>query len=333
MPEIDVIIPNWNGREWLGNCLDSLGKQSFQDFEIIVVDNGSTDGSVEFIRTAYPQVKLLALPENTGFTGGINAGVRAGSAEYICWFNNDAEAEPDFLKNLVEGLAKRQDEGFAMAAPRVTFQANPGLINSVGQFIGPDGIGRDRGFRQPDGPAFDTGLEIFGPAGVAALYRREIFNKIGLLDETFFLYSEDVDFNYRAQLAGYRCIYVPLARVAHRGSATARTISPKATRLASRNGLLAIVKNVPGRVLIKMLPWIVAGQLYQLVLFARQGQLGGALQGKLDLIELLPLTLEHRKSIQTRRKLTPRQFEQQMKQGRNTPRLLQNLLSKLRSLK
>lgn len=326
MPKIDVIIPNWNGREWLGSCLDSLGKQSFQDFEIIVVDNGSTDGSAGFIRRAYPQVTLLALAENTGFTGGINAGVRAGSAEYVCWFNNDAEAGPDFLKSLLEGLAERQDQGFAMAAPRVTFQANPGLINSVGMFVGPDGIGRDRGFQQPDGPGFDSGLEIFGPAGVAALYRREIFNQIGLLDETFFLYSEDLDFNYRAQLAGYRCIYVPQARVVHRGSATARTISPRATRLASRNGLLAIFKNVPGRSLIKMLPWIVAGQLYQLVLFARQGQLLAALKGKLDFIRLLPVVSGKRQRIQARRKLTPRQFEQQLKLGRNAPRLLRKFL-------
>jgi hypothetical protein len=328
MPLIDVIIPNWNGREWLGNCLDSLYNQSFQDFEIIVVDNGSTDGSAEFIRTSYPRVKLVTLPENTGFTGGINAGVQAGGAGYVCWFNNDAEAEPDFLKNLLEGLAGRQDQGYGMAAARVTFHSNPGLINSAGLFVGPDGIGRDRGFQQPDGPGFDSQLEIFGPAGVAALYRREIFNEIGLLDETFFLYSEDVDFNFRAQLAGYRCVYVPGARVSHRGSATTRAIRARATRLASRNGLLAVIKNVPGRVLIKMLPWLLLGQLYQLVLFARPGQLEAAIMGKLDLIRLLPVTLKQRRKIQSQRKLTPRQFEQQMKLGRNAPRLLQRVLSR-----
>ena len=325
MAQIDVIIPNWNGQQWLGSCLESLQKQSFRDFQIIVVDNGSSDGSAEFVRANFPNVQLLALPTNTGFTGGINAGIRAGSADYICWFNNDAEAAPDFLTHLLQALQVREADGFGMAAARVLFYAQPDIINSAGGFVGPDGVGRDRGYRQTDGPAFDQECELFGPAGVAALYRREIFDKIGLLDDDFFLYSEEIDFNYRAQLAGYRCWYVPTARVLHRGSATTRRISAKATRLASRNGLLALIKNIPSPLIFKLLPWIMVGQLYQLVLFARQGNFGPALQGKLEVIKLLPATLAKRRYIQAQRQISVAQFEQRMKLGRTTPRLLRKI--------
>ncbi len=322
MAQIDVIIPNWNGQQWLGSCLESLQNQTFRDFQIIVVDNGSSDGSAEFVRTNFPDVQLIALPTNTGFTGGINAGIRAGSAKYVCWFNNDAEAAPDFLAQLLEALQVREADGFGMAAARVSFYAQSDVINSAGGFVGPDGVGRDRGYRQTDGPAFDQAGEIFGPAGVAALYRREIFDKIGLLDDDFFLYSEEIDFNYRAQLAGYRCWYAPTARVLHRGSATTRRISTKATRLASRNGLLSIIKNIPSPLIFKLLPWIMVGQLYQLFLFARQGNFVPALQGKLDVIKLLPATLAKRRYIQAQRQISVAQFEQQMKLGRTTPRLL-----------
>ncbi|NWJ96734.1 MAG: glycosyltransferase family 2 protein [Chloroflexi bacterium] len=323
MAQVDIIIPNWNGREWLGSCLESLQRQTFRDLQIILVDNGSTDGSAEFVRVQFPEVKLVELSENRGFTGGINAGIRAGSAEYLCWFNNDAEAAPDFLEQLLNALKTRESEGFGMAAARVLFQATPDRLNSAGIFVGPDGLGRDRGFQRPNGSPFDQTAELFGPAGVAALYRRAIFDEVGLLDEDFFLYSEEIDLNYRAQLAGYRCLYVPTAGVVHRGSATARRVSTMAARLASRNGLLVIIKNLPGPLCLWLLPWIVVGQVYQLVLFARQGKFIPALQGKLEVFKLLRPTLSKRRFIQQRRKVTVTHFRQQMALGRTTPRLLQ----------
>ena len=322
MSEIDIIIPNWNGRQWLGDCLASLTAQTFKDFEIIVVDNGSTDDSVEFVRSTFPGVRLVELAYNTGFAGAINAGVRAGASPFACWFNNDAEAAPDFLAQLLTTLKANADPSFTMAAPRILYYDQPSLINSAGLFVGPDGIGRDRGFKQPDGPPFGGVEEVFGPSGTAALYRRAIFDQIGWLDEDFFLYSEDVDFNYRAQLAGHRCLYVPSAQVRHRVSATARLINRRATRLASGNGLTAILKSWPGPLLLKSLPWLVAGQLYQLSLFARRGQLWPALQGKLDAVSKLKPTLAKRWAIQARRKISPQEFERQIKLGRTRPRVL-----------
>jgi GT2 family glycosyltransferase len=326
MALVDVIIPNWNGKEWLGACLDSLRRQTLDDFHILIVDNGSSDGSAEFVRANYPEVELIELTENTGFTGGINAGLRAITAPYVCWFNNDAEADPAFLEQLVSALKARELENFGMAAARVFFKDFPDRINSAGSFVGPDGIGRDRAFQQLDGPAFDQPAELFGPAGVAALYSRTVFDKVGGLDEDFFLYNEEIDLNYRAQLAGFRCIYVPQAKVWHRGSVSARRISKKAAFLASRNAVLVIIKNLPGPLCLRLLPWLVIGQLYQLVLFARQGNFLPALQGKLAVLKLLPATLTKRKLIQKQRRISYAEFKKQMALGRTTPRLLQALL-------
>lgn len=325
MPCVDIIIPNWNGRALLEPCLRSLEAQTSRDFKIIVVDNGSTDGSVELIQAEFAEVQLVKLDQNQGFSGAINAGLRAGSSEYVCWFNNDAEADPAFLEALLEALKAGESEGFAMAAARVVFHSSPHIINSAGLFVGPDGVGRDRGYQQKDGAFFDKAVEVFGPAGVAALYRREIFEQVGELDEDFFLYSEDLDLNYRAQLAGYRCLYVPGARVRHHGSATAGKISQKTAYLASRNGLLAIIKNWPITLFWRNLPWIFIGQIYQLILFARHGRLIPAVQGKFAAIKLLPATMAKRKIIQKQRRVTIAHFSRQLKLGRTTPRLIRRL--------
>jgi len=324
--KVEVIIPNWNGSYWLKACLLSLQAQTFKDFQVTVVDNGSTDDSVEYVRNNFPNVVIIQLQENLGFPAGINAGIQVSQATYVCWLNNDTEVAPDFLEQLVTAVeAHPPSECYAMAAARVLFMATPDTINSAGIFIGADGLGRDRGYQQKDGAFFDWTGEVFGPAGVAALYRRTLFDEIGWLDEDFFLYSEDIDLNYRAQLAGYRCLYVPQARVYHQGSASARTISRRAARLASRNGLVALLKNLPSRVLLRQLPWIVIGQIYQLVLFARQGNLIAALAGKGDFCLVLPATLAKRSKIQLQRRIGVAQFSGQLRLGRTTPRLVQKL--------
>jgi GT2 family glycosyltransferase len=176
---------------------------------------------------------------------------------------------------------------------------------------------------------FDNPTEIFGPSGVAALYKREIFEKVGLLDQDYFIYSEDIDLNYRAQLAGYRCYYVPGARLYHHLSATTRNMKKFVVHLASRNSITTILKDLPGFLLLKYLPFILAGQIYQLVLFARQKQFFAALLGKLEAFWVLPQTLTKRKIIQKQRKISVRDFEKQWKLGRTTPRILTRLQLRL----
>jgi GT2 family glycosyltransferase len=320
---VDVIIPNWNGKEWLGACLDSLLAQIFTDFEIIIVDNGSNDNSIEFIHQNYSQVRLIALPENTGFSGAINRGTEASNSPYICWFNNDAIAEPDFLFNLLSSLKAKETEGFKLAAAKVTFLNQPTIIDSAGMFVRADGIGRGRGYKQVDKTLYNVESEIFGVGGVAALFNRKLFDEIGSLDEDFFLYSEDLDLNYRAQLAGHRCLYVPSAKARHVVSGSSRKIEAKAVRYANRNAVLAIIKNIPLTLLILHFPAIITGQIYQIVLYARRNQLKAALLGKLDVIKVLPVMLAKRKIIQKNRKISLSQFSHQMRLGRNQPRFWQ----------
>lgn len=319
---IDIIIPNWNGRVWLGECIRSLAAQTFRDFNIIVVDNHSQDDSVAYLGEQFPSVTVLALAENKGFAGSINAGLRAGQAPYVCWFNNDVVAAPDFLENLLGALRAREGEGFALAAARVCVHDRPELLNSAGIFIGPDGYGRERGFLRLDASPYDKPCEIFGPAGAAALFRRVVFHRVGFLDESFFMYGDEDDISFRAQLAGFRCLYVPAARATHRISATANRIKPDATRMACRNQLTVILKNMPGLLLLTHFPLIIVGSLYQMVKFARLGLLCPAWQGKREALQRLPLTWRLRRAAQSLRTISLRHFRRQLRLGRIRPRFL-----------
>jgi GT2 family glycosyltransferase len=323
IPIIDIIVPNWNGRNWLEPCLTSLLNQTFRDFRIILVDNASTDGSVEYVNTRFPSVEVVELQKNTGFAGGINAGIMCSSAPYICWFNNDAEAAPDFLEKLLLSLQPLEPEGFAMAAPRITLRDRPNTLNSAGIFIGPDGLARERGFLRPDTNPYDKPVEVFGPAGAAAFFKREVFERVGVLDEDYFMYGDEDDISYRAQLAGYRCLYVPEAQAMHAVSGSAATIRPRAVHLACCNSLLTIFKNMPAPLLLLYLPLIIAGQFYQLIKFGRRGMWRSAIAGKLEALRLLPKNVHKRRAAQRLRKISLRHFHKQLGLSRNLPSFLE----------
>ncbi|NWJ47848.1 MAG: glycosyltransferase family 2 protein [Chloroflexi bacterium] len=326
MAQVEIIIPNWNGRELLRACLDSLRAQTYPDFKIIVVDNASSDGSVEFLQRHYPEVELLELPENRGFAGGINAGIRAGTAPYLCWFNNDAEAAPDFLEKLLNELIKVEGKGFGFAAPRICLHSDHNTLNSAGIFIGQDGIARERGFLRPNAAPYDQPQEVFGPAGAAALFRRELFERTGLLDEDYFMYGDEDDLSYRAQLLGYRCLYVPGAVAYHQVSASSRKVRPQTAQRASRNSLTTILKNMPLPLVLAYSPAIITGQFYQLARFGQQGVFIPALMGKLDAMRLLAQTLKKRHIVQKTRLISLTDFRARLKLGRNLPRFLETRL-------
>ena len=194
-----IIIPNWNGAHHLPTCLDSLRRQSYSNpsarlragFEVIVVDNGSTDGSLELLDRDYPEVKVVALPENRGFAGGVNAGIREAEGEIIAVFNNDAEADPRWLEELAVALARHPEAG--MATPKVLLFDQRDVIHTVGDFYGVDGVPGNRGVWQRDDGQFDREEYVFGAAGVAAAYRRAMLDEVGLFDEGLISYCEDVD--------------------------------------------------------------------------------------------------------------------------------------------
>jgi len=254
---ISVIIPNWNGTTLLPGCLDSLRSQTHPDYEVILVDNASTDDSVEMIRREYPEVRVLELDRNLGLTGGVNAGIAIARGETIALLNNDAEAAPAWLTELEAALARHPEAG--SVASKMLLYDQPKTINSAGDFYRTDGIPGNRGVWQQDDGEFDQEGLVFGGCGGAVAYRRTMLEQIGLFDEDFFMYCEDVDLSWRAQLAGWGCVYAPLAVVHHRLSATGGGVL--ASYYNGRNCIYVVVKNYPSSLLRKHWLSIIRAQL------------------------------------------------------------------------
>ena len=244
-PLVSVVIPNWNGAHHLRVCLDALRAQTYPYVEVVLVDNASTDGSQMFVTEGYPEVRLLALDRNLGLTGGNNVGFRAARGEILVSLNNDTEADPRFVQSLVEPLLEYPEAG--MVAAKMLLFDQRDQIHSAGDGYGVDGIPFNRGVWQRDEGQFDGSGWIFGGCGGAVAYRRTMLDDVGLFDESFFMYCEDVDLNWRAQLGGWKCWYTPEAVVYHKLSATGG--GPIASFYTGRNTLWVIAKNYPGALL------------------------------------------------------------------------------------
>jgi GT2 family glycosyltransferase len=238
---LSVIIPHWNAKDLLPVCLDALAAQTHPDVEVILVDNASSDGSQAFVKENYPSVKLLELPENRGFTGACNAGFESATGEFLALLNNDTEVVPDWAAALVAGFSQFPEAGFA--ASRMMLFDRRDHVHAVGDFYRVDGLPGNRGVWQADTGQFDQPEFVFSACGGASVYRRVMLNDIGLLDDDFFFSGEDVDLGWRAQLAGYRCIYLPEARVYHMLSATGGGVT--GSYYIGRNMLYILLKDYP----------------------------------------------------------------------------------------
>ncbi len=269
MPSISVIIVNYNGLVHVEECLDSLRRQTFGDFETILVDNASTDGSVAFVKERYPEVTVIENHENLGYGGGNNAGIRESRGKYLVLLNNDTSVDPHWLQRLVETAEK--DGSIGMCASKILNYYHRDIIDNTGLLLYRDGIGRGRGRLEKDIGQYDSEGEIFFPSGCAGLYKREMLDYVGLLDEDFFLYVEDVDIGLRARIAGWRCVYVPGAIVYHKYSATTEPYSPLKAYLVERNRIWVMLKCFPPGM-------ILASAFYTLLRYLMQGY--GALIGK-----------------------------------------------------
>lgn len=243
-PLVSVVIVNWNGKQHLAECLDSLVAQNIKDREIVLVDNGSHDGSVEMVQGAYPFIRVVSLPENLGFAGGNNAGIRIASGKYIALLNNDTRVDPEWMPSLLNE-AEASSPHVGMWASKILSYENPELIDNVGLLMYPDGLGRGKGRLEKDEGQYDQTGEAFFPSGCAGLYRREMLDEIGLFDEDFFAYADDVDLGLRARLAGWQCIYVPSAKVYHKYSASSSAHSPFKAFLVERNRIWVLLKYYP----------------------------------------------------------------------------------------
>ncbi len=292
---ISVIVPNWNGWRFLPGCLDSLLAQTQYPLEIMVVDNGSSDGSVEGVRRAYPGVRLLELARNTGFGAAVNAAIGTAKGEAIALFNNDAEAEPSWLAELYKAMLDHPEA--ASFASKMLLYDTRNVINSAGDYYCKNGEPGNRGVWQVDS-GFDRVEPVFGACAGAALYRRELFDAVGLFDADLFAYCEDVDLSFRAQLAGFQCIFVPSARVYHRLSATGG--GPLASYLCGRNFITVLLKNMPARLLVRHFPAVLAAQAGHAVnslRHIREGAARARLRGQIAGLALAPKVLSKRRAV------------------------------------
>jgi GT2 family glycosyltransferase len=246
---VTVVIPNWNGLRHLPDCLEALSAQSVSDFEVVLVDNASSDGSVAWAREHRPEVRILQRSENGGFSKAVNAGILDARSEYVALLNNDTAVDAGWLGALVDALDDHRDYDFA--ASKMILFYEPERMNAAGDVYALGRLaGKNRGFGESVS-GYGSMERVLGACAGAALYRRSLFRDVGLFDEDFFLMGEDTDFNLRCLIAGKRCLYVPAARVRHKFRASIET-EPlwEMTRLAARNEAIVAAKDLPVEVLL-----------------------------------------------------------------------------------
>lgn len=297
-----IIIINWNGAKWLPRCLDALRAQSFKDFEIILVDNDSTDNSLQIIEEHHPEIRVLKLDKNTGFAAGNNHGAEIAQGEWLVLLNNDAFALSDWLEKLHLAINKYPD--FAGFGSCLLNAETPTTIDGLEDVYHCSGYAYRLGNNQPLSSYRNTSREIFGPCGAAAIYRTDAFHDSGGFDEDYFCYFEDVDLAFRMRLYGYRFRSVPNAVVHHIGSASVGRLSYFSRYHGHRNLVWTFVKNMPGWLLFLFLPIHITLNLYSLIAISFNGQPGAIWRAKYDALLGLPRAWEKRKRIQARRSIT-----------------------------
>jgi len=293
---VDVVIPCWNGRSFLDVCLRSLRNQSYKDFTVIVVDNGSTDGSEAFVRENYPEVKLISLGRNTNFSGAVNAGIKVAQGDYIALLNQDTEAHPRWLEHLVEALESHPEIDFC--ASKLLYFKDRETIDSAGDGFLRGGVSFKIGSGERDGEQFRVPREIFGACAAASIYRRVFFDRVGLFDDDLGDQSTDGDLNFRAQLLGLRCFFEPTAIVYHHVGASIAVGSPAFIFRTNRNAVITIIKNYPLGLLSRNILMIALVFFSTLWVYPHPFS---AIKGRFEAFRRLPYFIKKRKEIQKNR--------------------------------
>jgi GT2 family glycosyltransferase len=302
------VVVNWNRCELLRAALRSLGRQNV-DHEVIVVDNGSDDGSCEMVAREFPRARLIRNSANRGFCAANNQGIAAARGELIALLNNDAEADVGWLGALARAFGQGSDIG--MAASKILMYEDPRRIDKVGHLIYPDGQNRGRGCGEMDDGRYDRLEEVLWPDGCAAMYRKSMLDRIGGFDEDLFAYGDDAELGLRARMAGWRCLYVPDAVVRHHRGATLGLDSTRRLELIERNRVLLAAKLFPWSLLALNVPFYLArltagawasarGEGETLLYPGWRGRLRMAkalLAGDLEALRMLPRTLRKRAAV------------------------------------
>jgi GT2 family glycosyltransferase len=305
---ISVIVLNWNGQHLLEPCLQSLRWQTGQDVEVIVVDNGSTDGSPAFVRSRFPDVRLVELTENVGFAAGNNRGVEVARGENILFLNNDTEVHPEMVSALLRAIETAPPEVGAWAVRMMRWD-NRRVIDNCGCGYSAFGSGFTLNAGKPEADGIAETDALFGPSGGAGCYRKAVLDDIGLFDEEFFYNNEDVDLSFRHQLAGYRCVFVPDAVVYHRGSATGGASSDLTVYHIQRNKEWVYFKNMPTRLLWKYLPLHLVYGLAWIAYWSSRGKAGVVLRAKWDALRGWRSVRGKRRDIQSARRRSWQEIE------------------------
>lgn len=300
MKTVSLIIVNYNGLHLLKGCLDSLRLQTFRDFEIIVVDNASRDGSGDYIAANFPEIKLVSLPHNIGFAGANNEGLKQAEGEFIALLNNDAEADRDWLRNLADAMARNPAVGIC-ASKMLVYGTE--VIDSAGDGFATNLKGFKRGEGQP-ADQYSNEEYVFGACAGAALYRKTMLDEIGFFDESFFLLHEDTDLNLRAQLAGWKVLYVPSALVFHKVRSSIGTMSDMAVYYSLRNSEFVRIKNIPLMLFVRYLPLYIAGTILDFLYFSlKHGKPLLFFKAKIDVIKMMKIMLGNRSEIMALKKV------------------------------
>jgi GT2 family glycosyltransferase len=310
---ISVIVLNYNGRRWIEPCLSALAAQAgAPPFEILFVDNGSTDGSTALVADRFPSVRIIENGRNLGFAAGNNAGARAAIGETLAFLNNDTIPAPDWLARL--HAARIETLGRALITSRIVFLDRPDVVDSAG-----DGYLRAGGaFKHGHGAyadGFMSSREVFGACGAAFAIRRDLFDELGGFDEDFFMVYEDVDLSYRARLAGHHCWYAADAVVRHAGSGTLGVASDMAVFHGQRNLEWTWLKNTPLWLLLRTFPSHAAYSLAGVAHYVAAGKGAAAIKGKLAAILGCPRVLAKRRAVQGHRKVNAAALEAHLERG------------------
>ncbi len=314
-PLISVVILNWNGKDELYPCIQSVKRQTYPNMEILLVDNDSSDGSGPYVRSAFPDLRLIVNAENLGYGGGNNRGIQQAKGRYIFVLNNDTEIE----RECVEWLWKcmEDDERMGVATPKILLYDSKDTVDAAGLTVYPDGLSIGRGHLEPEAK-YRQREEVFSGSGCASLFRREMLDEIGLFDEDFFAYAEDTDLGWRARLAGWKACYVPEAVVYHHHSKKFGTYSSRKAFLVERNRIWVAWKNFPPSLLCLWPFYTLIRYFYQgIAALSGRGASGkfGEESSSLLLIPIvlralasglvgLPRILKKRREIQGKRKIS-----------------------------
>lgn len=283
----------------------------YTDFEIILLDNGSSDGSIEFVNQNFPYVQVIFLGQNLGFAGAVNIGILRTHSPYIALLNNDIELESHWLEILIHELKSHSEVG-AAAGKMLNFFSR-GVIDAAGDMLTRSLSGWARGFGEKDVGQYDVEEFVFGPCAGAAVYKREVFEQVGLFDETFFAFYEDIDLDFRMQMQGWKVLYVYSAVCYHKRGATAQSMYGFAVRLHVRNHIFYLIKNLPLQIFLKKLPLIIAARLKNWYEYTRGGYFLEVVRALGDVILKLPEMFAKRREIQAKRSVSLRYIESLLK--------------------